>query len=336
MTFNEIVKDIKAKKYSPIYFLSGEEAYFIDVITDLLESSVLTENEKDFNFTMLYGNDVNIGTVIDSARRYPVMSEKQVVIVKEAQNIRDYDGLLPYVQHYLDSTILVFAYKNKKVDKRLSVFKTLASSKECVFFESNKIPSYKLTDWVFSYCKEKNYKINTKAASLLSESLGSDLNKLVNEIDKLLLFLPSGKEIDENVVEENIGISKDFNNFELIDAIIYKDVLKANRIINYFAANPKKSPLLLTASVIFGYFLNLLTYHYEKKNVTNQQEMAKLLGVSPYFMKNYTNGASKYSAKKCVEVISCLREYDMKSKGKGAVNVSDGELLKEMFFKILH
>ena len=336
MTYAEIIKDIRNKNYKPIYFLSGEEPYFIDVITGMLEKSVLTEDEKAFNFTLLYGNDVNMSIVTDNARRFPMMADKQLVIVKEAQNIRDFDKLLPYIKHFQETTILVFAYKNKKADKRMGVFKTLNTSKDVVFLESAKLYENKIPEWIMTYCKERSYKITNKAAILLAESLGTDLSKLVNEIDKLLVFLPVGKEINENVVEENIGISKDFNNFELTDALMLKDVLKANRIIRYFAANPKKSPLVVTISTLFGYFSNLLTYHYEKRNTPNSQEMARLLGVNPFFMKNYTTGAKYYSAMKCANIISILREYDMKSKGVGAANIPEGELMKEMIFKILH
>lgn len=336
MTFDEIRKEIKAKRYRPIYFLCGEEPFFIDRLTALIENDVLPEEEKAFNQTVLYGNDVNMSTVTDTARRFPMMSERQVVIVREAQNIRDFDNLLPYIDHFQPSTILLFAYKNKKPDKRKGVFKKLGNSANCVYFESAKLYDNKLPEWIISYCKEKSHGITTKAAGILAESLGTDLSRVANEIDKLLLLLPKDGEIQEALVEEHTGISKDFNSFELLNSIIRKDHLKASRIVNYFEANPKNNPLVLTITTLFRYFLNLLTYHYQKKSTPNTQEMAKLLGVHPFFMKDYLDGGRTYNAMKCATIISLLREYDMKSKGVGNANISDGELLKELIFKIMH
>lgn len=336
MTFDEIRKDIKAKRYKPIYFLCGEEPFFIDALTALIEKNVLTEEEKSFNQTVLYGNDITMGTVTDTALRFPMMSERQVVIVREAQNIRDFDNLLPYIDHFQPSTILLFAYKNKKADKRKGVFRKLSSSPDCVYFESAKLYDNKIPEWIISYCKEKSYGITVKAAGILAESLGTDLSRVANEIDKLVLLLPKGGEIQETLVEEHTGISKDFNSFELLSAIIQKDYLKANRIVNYFEANPKNNPLVLTIITLFRYFLNLLTYHYEKKTTPNTQEMAKILGVHPFFMKDYTEGSRMYNAMKCAHTITLLRNYDLKSKGVGNANISDGELLKELIFKIMH
>lgn len=336
MTFNEIRQDIKAKRYKPIYFFCGEEPFFIDRLTALIEETALPEEEKAFNQTVVYGNDVSMSTVTDTARRFPMMSERQVVIVREAQNIRDFDNLLPYLDHFQSSTILVLAYKNKKPDKRKGVFKKLTTSPNCVYFESAKLYDNKIPEWIIGYCKEKSHGITNKAAGILAESLGTDLSRIANEIDKLLLLLPQGGEIQETLVEEHTGISKDFNNFELRNAIIRHDYLKANRIVNYFEANPKNNPLIPTISTLFQYFLNLLTYHYHKKRLPNQQEMAKALGVNPFFMKDYTDGALIYNAMKCAQIIALLREYDMKSKGVGNANISDGELLKELVFKIMH
>lgn len=336
MTFEEIRKEIKAKKYKPIYFLCGEEPFFIDRLTTLIENSVLTEEEKAFNQTILYGNDVNMSTITDTARRFPMMAERQVVIVREAQNIRDFDNLLPYIEHFQPSTLLLLAYKNKKPDKRKGVFKKLGSSPHCVYFESAKLYDNKIPEWIISYCKEKSYGITAKAAGILADCLGTDLSRVANEIDKLFLLLPPGGEIREALVEEHTGISKDFNSFELLNAVIRKDYLKANQIVNYFEANPKNNPIVLTITNLFRYFLNLLTYHYQKKATPNVQEMAKLLGVHPFFMKDYLDGGKVYNAMKCANTISLLREYDMKSKGVGNANISEGELLKELIFKIMH
>ena len=336
MTFEEIRKEIRTKKYSPIYFLCGEEPFFIDQLTILVENSVLTEEEKAFNQTVLYGNDVSMSTITDTARRFPMMSERQVVIVREAQNIRDFDNLLPYIEHFQPSTILLLAYKNKKPDKRKGVFKKLSSSPHCVYFESAKLYDNKIPEWIIGYCKEKSYGITTRAAGILAECLGTDLSRVAHEIDKLILLLPRGGEIKESLVEEHTGISKDFNSFELLNAIIRKDHLKAIRIVNYFEANPKNNPFVLTITALFRYFLNLLTYHYQKKTTPNTQEMAKLLGVHPFFMKDYLDGSQAYNAVKCANTISLLREYDLKSKGVGNAAISDGELLKELVFKIMH
>lgn len=336
ITFDEIRKEITAQNYSPIYFLCGEEPFFIDRLTDLLEKQVVSEEEKPFNQTILYGNEVSMSTITDTARRFPMMAERQVVVVREAQNIRDFDYLVPYIDHFQPSTVLVIAYKNKKPDKRKAVFKKLSSSPYCTYFESTKLYDNKVPEWIIKYCKENGHKITTKAAGILADSLGTDLSRIANEIDKLLLLLPQGGEIKETLVEEHTGISKDFNSFELLNAIIHRDHLKAYRIVNYFEANPKNNPLVLTIGNLFRYFLNLLTYHYQKKSTPNSQEMAKLLGVHPFFMQDYITGSQNYNAKKCAVVINLLREYDMKSKGVGNANISDGELLKELVFKIMN
>ena len=216
------------------------------------------------------------------------------------------------------------------------MFKKLASSPNCVYFDSAKLYDNKIPDWIVSYCKEKKCMISPKAANILADSLGNDLSKVANELDKLMLLLPGGGEIKENLVEEHTGISKEFNTFELTAAIVAMDHLKANRIVNYFEANPKNNPLILTITMLFRYFLNLLTYHYQKKSTPSPQEMAKILGINPYFMKDYTEGAKRYNAMKCANIISWLREYDLKSKGVGNANISDGQLLRELIFKIMH
>ena len=282
MTYDEIRRDIKAQKYKPIYFLCGEEPFFIDSLTRLLEDNILPEEEKAFNQTVLYGNDVTMGTVTDTARRFPMMAERQVVIVREAQNIRDFDNLTPYIDHFQPATVLVLAYKNKKPDQRKSVFKKLKSSSNCVYFESAKLYDNKIPEWITGYCKEQGYRITAKAAGILADSLGTDLSRIANEIDKLALHLAKGGEINEALVEEHTGISKDFNSFEF--------------------------PLVLIIGTLFSYFLNLLTYHYEKRKVTNQQEIAKILGINPYFLKEYTEGGKAYNAMKCAKIISLFPE----------------------------
>lgn len=336
MKYEEILANIKAGRYAPIYFLTGEEPYFIDDIATRLECDTLSDEEKAFNLTVLFGNEVSMTTVTDTARRFPMMASRQVVLVKEAQNIRDFENLLPYIDHHQPTTILAFLYKNKKPDKRKGVFRRLSASKECVWFESAKLYDNQLPDWISHYCAARHRSITTKAARLLADSLGTDLSKVANELDKLMLILPNGGQIKESLVEQHTGISKDFNVFELLNAIIDGDHLKANLIVNYFEANPKNNPLVVTISNLFRYFLNLLTYHYQKRATTNPQEMARILGISPYFLKDYTEGARRYNAMKCARIISLLREYDLKSKGVGNANIPDGELLRELIFKIMH
>ena len=336
MKHEEIIADIKAGRYAPIYFLTGDEPYFIDDIAGRLERDTLSEDEKAFNLTVLFGNEVSMTTVTDTARRFPMMAPRQVVIVKEAQNIRDFDNLAPYVDHHQPTTVLAFLYKNKKPDKRKGVFRRLAASKDCVWFESAKLYDNQLPDWIARYCAARRRSITPKAARLLADSLGTDLSKVANELDKLMLLLPDGGQIKEPLVERHTGISKDFNVFELLNAVVAGDHLKANLIVNYFEANPKNNPLVVTVSNLFRYFLNLLTYHYQKRTTASPQEMARLLGVSPYFLKDYTEGARRYSAMKCARVISLLRKYDLKSKGVGNANIPDGQLLRELIFKIMH
>ncbi|GHV63763.1 DNA polymerase III subunit delta [Bacteroidia bacterium] len=335
VTFDSVLKDLNAKKYKPLYFLCGEEPFFIDSITQKVED-IIPEDEKAFNQTILYGNDVNMTAVTDSARRFPMMAERQVIIVKEAQNIKDFDKLIPYLKHLQSTTILLFAYKNKKADKRKAAFKELSTMSDCVYFESDRLYDDKVANWIMNYCKSNNISISIKAATILADSLGTDLSRVVNEIDKLSLLIPQGTEIKEALVEEHTGISKDFNIFELQSAIIKLDHLKANRIVNYFEANPLNNPLVVTIATLFKYFLNLLTYHYQKKSTPNSQDLARQLGVHPYFMKDFVDGSRIYGAAKCAENIHLMREYDLKSKGVNNAGTPEGELLRELVFKIMH
>jgi DNA polymerase-3 subunit delta len=318
--------------------LAGEEPYFIDKVAEEIEKHVLSEEEKVFNQVVLYGNEVSMAEVLDAARRFPMMAARQVVIVKEAQNIpdKDFEKLIPYIERFQPTTVLAFLYKNKKPDKRKGVFKRLGSAPRCVYLDSVKLYDNQVPDWIVRYCKERRHAISPKAAGMLADSLGTELSKVANELDKLMLLVPGGGEIKEYLIEEHTGISKEFNAFELLAAIIRQDHLKAHRIVNYFEANPKNNPLVLTISSLFNYFRNLLTFHYQRRATPNQQEMARLLGINPYFLKDYTEGAGRYSAAKCARVISWLRECDMKSKGSGNVTIPDGELLRELVFKIMH
>lgn len=333
MNYNDILQNLKKKIYHPVYVLMGEEPYFIDKISDYIADNVLEEAERSFNQTVMYGKDTEVDTVLTVAKRFPMMSANQVVILKEAQNMKGLeDGLLSYVENPLKSTILVICYKYKSIDKRKKFLKV--ADKVGVVLESKKIYENQLVTWIQTYCGEKNYKLEPQASAMLAEFLGTEISKVANELDKLMILLPSGSTITPVDIEKNIGISKDFNVFELQNALGAKDVLKANRIINYFGANPNQNPIPKTIASLFFYFNRILKYHLAKDK--SKGNMARVLGVSPYFVDSYIKAARSYPTPKAVEVISILREYDMKSKGVGNVSTNGGELQREMIYKILH
>lgn len=318
--------------YKPVYFLSGEEPYFIDQISDFIEKKVLDENEKEFNQTVLYGRDTDVGTIMGEAKRYPMMSDKMVIIVKEAQNIRNIEELDSYIANPLDSTILVICYKYKTLDKRKAFPKTVA--KKGILFESKKLYENKIPDWISAYLKDKKYTVSPKSSQLLTEYLGNDLGKISNELDKLMINLPPGTEITPDHIQMNIGISKDFNTFELNDALTKKDVVKANRIINYFAANSKEHPLVLTIASLNSFFVKLLRYHGLADK--SKESAAKALGVHPFFVSDYIAAARNYPMQKLKAIAGYLREYDLRSKGIDNASADDGALMKELIWKILH
>jgi len=330
MEHKDIIGDLKKKKYSPIYFLMGEEPYFIDLISDYAEKKILDETEREFNLQVLYGRDVDVQTIISEAKRYPMMSEKQVVIVKEAQNVRNIEDLEPYLAQPLDSTLLFICYKYKTLDKRKTFPKTVA--KKGVLFESKKLYDNKVPDWISSYLKEKNYTASPKSTQLLTEYLGADLGKIANELDKLMINLKEGSEITPDHIQNNIGISKDYNTFELTAALGKKDILKSNRIVNYFASNSKDHPMVLTIAALYGYFVKVLQYHF----LENKSQAASVLGVNPYFVKDYVEAAQNYPPGKIKLIISALREYDLRFKGFDNASADEGQLMKEMVYKILH
>ena len=332
MTFEEILSNLQKKIYHPIYFLMGEETYFIDKISDYITDHVLTDAEKGFNQSILYGKDVEPNTIIANARRFPMMSNYQVIIVREAQNIKKIEELESYVKNPLNSTILVINYKYKTVDKRKTFAKLI--DQKGILFESKKIYDNQLPTWIASYLKNLQYSITPQAAVMLSEYLGTDLGKVVNELDKLIISLPAGSQITPDHIEKNIGISKEFNVYELQNALGEKDLLKANRIINYFGANPSANPIPVVISSLFSYFSKILNYHFLEDK--SQNNVASVLGVHPFFVKTYVAAAKNYNIKKLVEIISLLREYDMKSKGWGNVSASAADLQKEMIYRILH
>jgi DNA polymerase III subunit delta len=333
MTVEQILTGLKNKDYKPIYFLSGDEPYYIDLITKYIMDNVLSEAEKSFNQTVLYGKDNEIAAVINAAKRYPMMASHQVVIVKEAQHIRNIDDLVYYAKSPLMSTLLVINYKYKKLDKRKSLYKTIVE--KGLFFESNKLYDNQLPDWITVYLSRKGIKIQPEASILLTEFLGSDLGKIVNELDKLAVIIAGKSQvITTDTIEKNIGISKEYNNFELQNALVKRDILKANRIINYFGQNQKSNPIIVTITMLFSFFSKLLAYHSSKDKSKNS--IAAVLKINPYFVKDYQMAAREYSLLKTIQIISLLREYDVKSKGMGSLSTSPGDLLKELVFKILH
>ena len=332
MNYEDILANLKKKIYHPVYFLMGEESYFIDQITDYISKNVLTEAEKGFNQHTLYGKDTDVDTIITHARRFPMMANHQVVIIKEAQNIKRIEDLDAYIKAPLKSTILVINYKYKTIDKRKSFAKQLG--KTSVLFESKKIYDNQLPSWINSYLSAHEYSIAPQASAMLAEYLGTNLSKVSNELDKLIISLPKGTKITPDHIEKNIGISKDYNIFELQNALGEKDILKTNQIINYFAANPATSPIPRTISSLYYYFMKILTYHFLTDKSPNA--IASALQVNPYFVRSYTAAAKVYNPKKLVAIMEILREYDMKSKGFGNVSTSAGDLQKEMIYKILH
>ena len=332
MTFEEIISNLKKKIYHPIYFLMGEETYFIDKISDYISDNVLTDAEKGFNQTILYGKDTEPHNIIANARRFPMMSNHQVIVVREAQNIKKIEDLESYAKNPLNSTILVINYKYRTIDKR-KTFARLIDQKG-VLFEAKKIYDNQLPAWIISYLKNQNYTIAPQAAAMLSEYLGADLSKVANELDKLIISLPAGTQITPDHIEKNIGISKEFNVYELQNALGERNLLKANRIVNYFGANPSSNPMPVIITGLFSYFSKILNYHFLEDK--SQNNVASVLQVHPFFVKTYVAAARNYNIKKLVEIISILREYDMKSKGWGNVSASPADLQREMIYRILH
>lgn len=333
-TYEEIVRNLKNKVYAPVYFLMGEEDYYIDRIADYIADTVLTETEKEFNLTVLYGADADIANVINTARRYPMMSKYQVVVVKEAQNLKNLEELAYYLQKPLDSTILVFCYKHGVLDRR----KKLAAEieKNGVLFESKKIKEAQLPGFITSYLKRKQVEIEPKASEMMAEFVGTDLNRMTGELKKLIITLPAGvRRITPEQIERNIGISKDYNNFELRNALITKNIIKTNQIVKYFEENPKNNPLQVTLAVLFNFFSNLMLAYYASGKT--EQEIAAYLGLrSPWQAKDYLAAMRMYSGVKVMQIVGAIRMYDAKSKGVGNSSVSDGGLLRELTFFILH
>jgi DNA polymerase-3 subunit delta len=332
-SFEEIMSDLRKRIFRPVYFLAGDEPYYIDLISDFIEEKVLSETDKAFNQIVLYGEDTSVNSIIETARRFPMMASHQVVIVKEAQVLKKIEDLVFYLEKPLLSTILVVNYKYRTIDKRTKLFKAFGS--HGVYFESMKLRDYQVGGWIEKYLMTKGIRIDPDASQTLTEFLGSDLHKIANELEKLLITLPKDKPvITSSLIEKNIGISKDYNNFELQKAVGEKNIYKANLIIRYFTDNPKDNPITLTIASLFSFFSKILTYHYLSDKSKNN--VAAALKINPFFVTEYEKWASNFNSAKTVRIISLLRTYDMKSKGFGDISTDPGDLLKELIYKILH
>ena len=335
VTFQTIMQDLKNRNFAPFYLLMGDESYYIDSISDYIASHVLSPEESDFNQTICFGSDVTAVQVADMARRYPMMAEYQVIIVKEAQNIRSLEALEKYLKSPVKSTILVWCHKNGKIDARKKVLGVAQSVG--VVFESKKLRDYQLPDFIQNYLKPKKISIDPKSCQMIADYIGADLSRIVSELDKILIYLPEDDQrITPEVVEKEVGVSKDFNAFELRNAIVSKDVFKANQIIKYFDNNPKAGSLYSFLPLLFSFFQNLMIVHYTP-NKSSEQDIARALDLkSAWGSKDFITGLRNYSARKTMEIISKIREVDGKSKGLDNPNTGAGELMKELIFFILH
>ena len=334
ISYEDIVKGIRDKKYAPVYFLMGEEDYYIDRISDYIIDTVLTEEEKEFNLTMLYGADTEVSTIINAAKRYPMMAEHQVVVVREAQSLKKIEDLIYYVQKPLSTTILVVCYKHGTIDRRKKI--TTEIARAGILFESKKIKESKLPEFISSYLRRKRVNIEPKAAMLMAEFVGTDLNRMAGELEKLIITLPKGQtRITPEQIERNIGISKDYNCFELKEALLSRDVLKANKIVKYFEENKKNNPLPKTLGFLFSFFQNLMLAYYAPQK--NEQGIAAHLGLrSPWQAREYIMGMRVFSGVKVMHIIRAIRDCDAKSKGYGNSMATEGELLSELIYIILH
>lgn len=328
----QLIEDLKAQKYAPVYLLTGEENYYIDLVSDYFENKIIAEEFRDFDQTVVYGRETDMKTVVSLAKRYPMMSPVQLVLVKEAQDIaKDWELLADYLDHPQPQTLLVFCYRHKKMDKRTKTYKAISS--KGVVYEKNKMRDYEVPDWIARIVMQQGYQITQKGAVLIAESLGNDLGKIVNELSKVYISLPKGTVINEDVIETNIGISKDYNVFELQNAIGRRDVAQCTRIVNHLAANPKEYPIQMLLPLLYGFFIKVMLFHQEP----DKKKAMAVMNVNPYFLKDYETAARNYTLGKLASCIGYLYDADLRSKGvRNNGNVTDGELLKELVFKITH
>lgn len=333
----EIIKDLQKGKYAPVYFLQGDEPFFIDNIIDNIEAKALDETQKSFNQYVLYGKEISFTDILNVARKYPMMGERQVVIVKEAQEIRDWKSdnahklLEQYLENPLATTILVFGYKYKSLDRRKKITKTL--EKNSIFLNSKRLYDDKVPGWVRSYAQATAANVNERAIMMLTENIGNNLQRLANEIDKLKLNIPDGQ-IDEAAVQKFVGISKDYNIFELQKALSLKDEVKVFKIIEYFSANPSSNPLILVVANLFSYFTKLLLIH--DNQATDKNTVARVIGVNPFFAVEYIQASRNYSLPIVVRNLEFIHHADLQSKGIGYAPMTDGEILRELIYKLMH
>lgn len=332
MNYKEILNSILNKELEPVYFLMGEESYYIDKISERFSKSVLSDEEQAFNQITLYGKETTVDQVISESKQFPIGSEKRVVILKEAQHIKKIELLDGYINDPQRSTILVICYKGKSVDKRKKIGKNLNS--KCVVFESKKIYENQIPDWISNYVNENGYTIEITATRIISDYLGNDLAKITNELGKLFLLIKKNEQITTKLIEYNIGISKDYNIFELQNALGKRNILKANRIINYFASNEKKHHIVPIISSLFSYFQKIILYHFSDDK--SAKSISNLLKINPYFVSQYNQAAKNYTKKQLYNIFKYIKEYDLKSKGVNNKSTSQSNLLKELIFKILH
>lgn len=333
-----VLKDLKAKKFAPIYFLQGDEPYFIDLITDFIEKNAIPEHERGFNQLVIYGKDSPMNVILGNARKFPMMAERQLVIVKEAQSIPDLGKedaqkmLMTYISNPLPSTILVFAHKHKKLDGRSALKKEL--DKRAIFVESEKVKDWKLVEWIHGYFTELGHQLEPKAAQLLADSIGNNLEVMTNEVGKMLINFPEPTKFTTDHISKYVGINKDYNNFELSKAIGFRDVIKANQIIHYFIQNPKAHPVIPIFSLLYNYFSKIALLHRAGQLPENQ--LAAALGINPYGLKEYQVAARNYKLGKVIEVFAYIKEADLRFKGVDSGSMDEGEILRELVYKILH
>jgi len=320
-----LLKEIRNKKFEKIYFLHGEEPYFIDVLTKAIQDNALEESERDFNQSILYGKDAEVLSLISELKSYPMMAERRLVILKEAQYFKAIEQLESYLENPANSTIFVICYKYKTFDARKKTLKN--ALKNGVVFKSEKVKEYQLAEWIQQYIKTTGYELTSKACMLLIESLGNDLGRIVKELEKLAVLIEKGTIINENHIEENIGISKDYNVFELTNAVANKDNLKALKIVDYFDHNPKAADLVFVISNLFKFF---------SQPNKSREAVAKALGVHPFVAGELTNAKNKYDPRKIAANIALIHEYDLKSKGVGNTSTTQGELMREMVYQLIH
>jgi len=338
MTENEILASLRKKEYAPIYFLQGEEPFYIDQISSYIEENAISEAEKGFNQTIMYGKDSSMAQVIGNAKRFPMMAEKQVVIVKEAQYLQDFkneegrDMLEAYCKNPVPSTILVFCHKYSSLNGSTKLAKAL--KKESVLLSTKALRDYQLAGWIKSYMDSIGIRATDKAIQLLADHIGTNLERLTNEINKLLINVDKSTVIDDNHIAKYVGINKDYNVFELQKAIVFKDVVKANKIVKYFGANPKEHHPIPIIALLYGFFTRVLKAHTATDK--SQKGLTTYLKVSPFAVKDYVSAARNYSMGKVLQNIGFLHRADLVVKGVESSQIKEGEILKQLVFELLH